>query len=252
MKPLQTDLSIFKKFKFEKQPVAINYYFHKPEGVERLDKSLGFCEMVKEAQVRGKPFYFDKDTENCVGKMFLGMIDGGGAFRSDGGELGVKLQVYQTGRANLHMRSLIPHMEKGAVNYVVYTPFDKIKYEPDVFVVVGSLDQAEVVLRSMAYSTGDMYESRTTAVASCAQLYIYPYLSGKINYLTADLAYGMKGRKVFPGGWTIVSIPQRWLHTITQNLKEMEWVPGYNLTRDGFVERDAKATQENIREAQNP
>jgi uncharacterized protein (DUF169 family) len=252
MRPLQTDLSIFKKFKFEKPPVAINYYFHKPEGVERLDKSLGFCEMVKEAQERGKPFYFDKDTENCVGKMFLGMVDGTATHRSDGGNLGVKLQVFQSGRANLHMRTLIPHMEKGAVNYVVYTPFDKIKYEPDVFVITASLDQAEVVLRSMTYSTGEMYESRTTVVGSCAQLYIYPYLSGKINYLTADIAYGMKGRKVYPGGWIIVSIPQQWLHTITQNLKEMEWVPGYNLTRDGFVERDARITQENIREAQNP
>ena len=253
MKPLQTDLSIFKKLKLEKPPVAINYCFHKPEGVEKLNKSLGLCEMVKEAQDRGKPFYFTKDDENCVGKMFLGMTeDPQPPRRSDGGNLGVKLQVFQSGRPNLRLRTFIPTLEKGSVNYMLYTPFDKIKYEPELFVVTGNPTQAELLLRAMTTTTGEMYESRSTVVGACSQLYIYPYVSGKVNYLVAGLSFGMRGRKIYPEGTIIVSIPHQWLPIIAQNLKDMEWVPGYNLTRDEFVERDHRITEENIRESQNP
>ena len=85
MRPLQTDLSIYKKFNFEKPPVGINYSFHRPEGIEKLDNQLGLCEMVKEAQERKTPFYFSKEEENCVGKMFLGMT-GDTPRRSDGGQ----------------------------------------------------------------------------------------------------------------------------------------------------------------------
>jgi hypothetical protein len=57
MKPLQTDLSIYQKFNFEKPPVGVKYLFHKPEGIEPLVKSLALCEMLKEAHQREAPFY---------------------------------------------------------------------------------------------------------------------------------------------------------------------------------------------------
>jgi len=49
MRPLQTDLSIYNKFDFEKPPVGVKFLFDKPERIARLDKKLGFCEMLKEA-----------------------------------------------------------------------------------------------------------------------------------------------------------------------------------------------------------
>ena len=251
MKPLQTDLSIYSKFKFERPPVGINYCFHKPEGIEKLDKPLGLCEMVKEAQQRGTPFYFTREEENCVGKAFLGMMDDTPR-RSDGGQLGVKLQVFRDGRANLRLRTFVATLEKGSVNYVVLTPIDKLKFEPDLLVFLATPSQAEILLRAMTYSTGEMYESRATVVGQCSSLYIYPYISGKVNYVTTGLSFGMKGRQVFPEGWLIISIPHQWIPTITQNLKEMEWVPGYKLGREKFIERDAIMTREAALESQNP
>jgi uncharacterized protein (DUF169 family) len=56
MRPLQTNLSIFNRFRFEKPPVGVKFEFFKPEGIEQIDKKLAFCEMVKEAQQRGAPF----------------------------------------------------------------------------------------------------------------------------------------------------------------------------------------------------
>ena len=71
--PIKTDLSIYKKFNFERSPVAINYCFYKPEGFKKLDKPVGLCEMVKAAQEKGEPFYITADEEDCVGKRFLGL-----------------------------------------------------------------------------------------------------------------------------------------------------------------------------------
>jgi len=252
MRPLQTDLSIYNQLKLEKQPVAINYCLHKPEGIEKLDKQLGFCEMVKEAQQRGTPFYFTREEENCVGKFFLGMRDDAPR-GSDGGQLGVKLQIFQDGRANSRLRTFVPHFETGSVNYVVFSPIDKLQFEPDLLVILATPRQGETIMRAMTYSTGEMYESRGTIVGECASLYIYPYLSGKVNYMMTGMSYGMNGRRVFPDGLMIISIPYQWIPTITQNLKEMKLVPpGYEIpTREEFIEWDAQVTRENAEESQN-
>ena len=56
--PLERDLSIFQKLNLDKQPVGVKFLYAKPEGVARLDKTLGLCEMISEAQT-GKVFYAD-------------------------------------------------------------------------------------------------------------------------------------------------------------------------------------------------
>lgn len=253
MKPLKTDLSIYNQFKFDRVPVGVNFFFHKPEGIEKLDKQLGLCEMIKEAQQRGKPFYFTGEEENCVGKVFLGM----GAdrpHRSDGGILGVKLELFQQGRANLRLRSFVPSLDRGSVNYVVMSPIDKLGFEPDLLIFVATPSQGEILLRAMTYSTGQPYESRGTLVGNCGSVFVYPYLSGKVNYTITGLSYGMKGKQVFPEGLMLISIPYQWIPTITENLKEMKWVPvGYTINdRDKFVEFDEKITKEIAEESLNP
>jgi len=58
MRPLKQDLSIFEKLGLEREPIAIKYEYFKPEGFEQLDKALGLCEMVKEAEQRKHPFLY--------------------------------------------------------------------------------------------------------------------------------------------------------------------------------------------------
>jgi uncharacterized protein (DUF169 family) len=252
MRPLQTDLSVYSKFKFENPPVAVNYFFHKPEGIEKLDKPLGLCEMVKEAQERGAPFYFTREEENCIGKHFLGMTDDLPR-RSDGGILGVKLQIFQEPAANLRLRKFVPSMEAGSVNYVVFSPIDKLKYEPDLLIILANTRQAEILMRAMTYSTGELYESRSTIVGACSSVYVYPYLTGKVNYITPGLSYGMTGRRAFPEGYLLISIPYQWIPAITKNLEEMKWVPqGYTMPPKEFIEWDAKITEETAEESKNP
>ena len=243
MRPLQTDLSIFKKFNFENPPVGIKFEFHKPKEIEQINKNLAFCEMIKEAQERKTPFYFTKHNESCFGTICLGMADPPPIVES--GHLGVKLEIFQEARANNNIYQYIPKFKKGTVNYVLMSILDKLTFEPDILVVMANTSQAEIILRAMSYSTGEIWESRKTGVLGCSWLFVYPYKTGKINHTTTGLAFGMKVHYVFPEGWTLISIPYQWIPTIVQNLEEMKWVPAsYKDTREEYLQREKKILNE--------
>lgn len=247
MRPLQTDLSIYKKFNLERPPVGIKYLMHKPQGYQQLDKSLAFCEMLKEAQQRGSPFYFAKENENCAGTSALGMVELGAMAYS--GLLGEKFKVFQEARVNGQMVHNLfqkaPKPVQGVINYALYSPLDKLDFEPDLLVLVTPPRQAEIVLRAMTYSTGQVWETINTIVFDCFSLYAYPYMTGKVNYTTTGLSFGMKSKELFPDGLMIISIPYQWIPTITKNLNEMEWVlPSYTLGREGFLKMEARIIQE--------
>ena len=110
MQPMKQDLSIFNKFDFERPPVGVKFLFDKPEGIERIDKSLPLCEMIKEAQQRGTPFYLDKENENCFGKAVLGMEDVPSFAES--GQVGYKLEIYKEARANQRLYQYITKLIK--------------------------------------------------------------------------------------------------------------------------------------------
>ncbi len=251
MKPLQTDLSIFEKFKFEKPPVAVKFLFFRPEGIKQLDKSLAACEMIKEAQQGGTPFYFAKENENCFGKVPLGMEEM--PPWGEGGELGPEFEIYQEPRANTRIYQELPKFPKGTVNYVVLSPLDKLTFEPDLLILMATPSQTETVLRAMSYSTGEIWESKKTGVLGCAWLYVYPYQSGKVNHTVTGMSFGMKAHEVFPEGWILISIPWDRIPIIIQNLKEMKWtLPSYTDGREKFLKRKEGYIEELVQKSQNP
>ena len=71
MGSIQQDLSIFNKFNFDRPPVGVKFLPNKPDGIERLDKILDFCEMLLEAQ-EGNAFYVAKENFTCVGPLTIG------------------------------------------------------------------------------------------------------------------------------------------------------------------------------------
>jgi uncharacterized protein (DUF169 family) len=237
MKPLQTDLSIYQKFNFEYPPVGVKFLPGRPEGMAQLDKSLALCEMIKETQQRGTPFYITKDNEDCAGAMMLGMVEP--VPHPGGGELGVKYGIFEEARANDRIIENSPKIAPGAVNCVAFSPVDRLTFEPDLLFLLATTSQAEIVLRALSYSSGETWTSKVTSVGACAWTFIYPYQSGKVNYVATGLTFGLKARKTYPEGWTIFSIPYHWIPTITRNLEKMEWVlPSYtDGTREKFLER---------------
>jgi hypothetical protein len=101
----------------------------------------------------------------------------------------------------------------------------------------------EIVLRSMSYTTGQMYESKGTPVMGCAWTLVYPYLSGKINFSVAGLTFGHIAREIGNEGTVGVSIPWDCLPTMIENLNEMKWVlPAYTDGKDNYNERFKRVT----------
>ncbi len=243
MEPLKTDLSIYRNFDFDKPPVGVKFSFFQPDGIERLDKTLALCEMIKEAQNRKSPFYATKENENCFGRVALGMEEAP-AF-AESGQLGVRYEIFQEARANARLYQHIPMFDRGTVNYVVFSPLDAITFDPDLLIFFARPRQAEILLRAMSYSTGEIWEPKATSVLGCAWLYVHPYKSAKVNYTMTGMGFGMIGKQVFQEGYALVSVPFNWIPVITRNLHEMKWVlPAYAEGREAFMKREERTVRE--------
>ena len=232
------DYSIFNKFNFKQPPVGVKYLFTKPDGIERLDKKLDLCEMPKEALERGTPFYTDPDNYICGAGAHV--VFGRELPRvTASGQVGPALEIFKEPRANRRVYDILPKMEPGTVNYIVFSLLDKLPFEPDlVLVFTDDTSQAEILLRAMSYNTGEMWSSQMTFVVSCAWIFAYPYLSGEVNYITPDLGFSVNVKKSYPAGRQLISIPYDWLPVIMQNLQEMKWVPTvFTNKRDEFVKQ---------------
>ena len=228
MIPLQTELSVYKKLNLERPAVGMKYCFDRPEGIKQLDKSLAFCEMVKEAQQRSDPFYFSKENEECAGKNAMGM------------DSSLIYNVYES----------FPKPVKGTINYVAYTQLDQLTFEPDLLVIVGNASQAEIVMRAMSYTTGELYRSVVSTVFACVSLYVYPYQTGNVNYVVTGMTFGMKSKEVYPEGLVLIVIPYHWIPAVTQSLNVMTWVPeAFTQGRDKFVEHEKKVMEDLERRA---
>jgi uncharacterized protein (DUF169 family) len=245
MSSIQRDLSIFNKFEFERKPVGVKFLRIKPHGMKRLDKILDFCEMLVEAQ-NGNTFYATKKNFTCVGPLILGMVDSDLVFES--GRVGPKLEVFKNARANKRIYQFLPKLAKNTASYVAFSPLDKVSFEPDVLIVTAGPSQAEIILRANSYTTGKMWSAKGTPVAACAWLYIYPYVSGELNFMMPCFSFGMKSRGLFPEDLLLISIPRDLLPSIVKNLRDMKWVPhSYTIGREAHKKK-AKRIVESLRQ----
>jgi uncharacterized protein (DUF169 family) len=222
MSSIRQDLSIFSKFKFERKPVGVKFLAARPRGMKRLDKVLDFCEMLVEAQ-NGRIFYVTKRNFTCVGPLLLGMVDRDPVFES--GRVGPKLEIFRSARANKAIYRFLPKLAKNTGNYVAFSPLDKLSFEPDVLIIMADPSQAEIILRANSYTAGNMWSAKGTPVAACAWLYIYPYVSGELNFMMPSFSFGMKSRRLFPEGVLLISIPRLLLSRVAKDLQDMKWVP---------------------------
>jgi uncharacterized protein (DUF169 family) len=248
MSSIQQDLSIFNKFNFDRPPVGVKFLPNKPDGLKRLDKVLDFCEMLPEAQ-EGNAFYVTKENFTCVGPLILGMIEHEPIFES--GQVGPKLEVLKDVRANQRIYQVIPKLAPNTANYVAFAPLDKLTFEPDVLIVTANVSQAEILLRALSYSSGKMWSAKGTPVIGCAWLFVYPYLSGELNFTITGFGHGMRARKLFPEGLLLISIPYDLLPGMINNLRDMKWVPrSYTLGREGHKKRIKRIVDELKQESQ--
>ena len=222
MDQLRNNYSILEKVGFELPPIGVKFSFFRPDDITPLEKEakLSLCEMLKTAQSENRSFYFSKENdETCVGKVLLGME----TFPpfADSGQIGPRLGVFDEARCNQHFYQFVPKLDMGIVNYVLFSPISLMTYEPDVLVISAKPEQAEIVMRAMTYSTGEMYKSSCTPVMGCSWLLIHPYKTAEVNFVVPALVHGLHGRQLYAPDTLLISIPYRWMPTILNNMDRM-------------------------------
>lgn len=223
MKPASLDYTIFDKLGLSRKPVGVKFLPYRPEGIERIQKELNFCQMFVEAQTSA-PFYVQQEDLHCVEPLILGMKDFEAAPMS--GLVGEIDDLFEELRANQKIYYLIPKALKGTVKTVVFSAVDQMVYDPDVLVITtDDMDQARTILRASVYSTGETWSAKGMPVLACSWMYMYPYLSGEINYTISGLSMGMQTLKVLPQGLMVISIPWQKLPMVLTNLGKMNWHP---------------------------
>ena len=229
-------LAILDKFVFDIPPVGVKFLTKRPDKVERMTEKMAFCEMLTKAQ-QGNAFFADVENHACeAGLYVLGQADSPEPFIS--GQFGAGLKIFEEPRSASRLYLHIPKIGRGVIHYVAFSPLDKLFFDPDLLILLANTDQTEILLRAMSYRTGEMWESKFTAAIGCAWTYVYPYLTGKLNYSITGLGHGMKRRKLFPEGRQLVSIPFDLLPSMLRTLKEMPWVlPAYKSDGMEFVGR---------------
>jgi uncharacterized protein (DUF169 family) len=220
----QRDFAVLDKFNFQRKPVGVKFMITRPAGIKRLAKELNFCEMVKEAQ-EGRAFYVGPEDWVCVGveQMILGMKDPEPVLVS--GLVGGDEGLFKSASACRSMYQYLPRMPRGSVQYVAFAPVDKLTFDPDLLIITADLPQAQTILRSVNYSNGEPFVSKATPVVACAWIYIYPVVSGELNYYITGLGLGMQALNIFPPGLFLISIPFQRIPTVLENLKEMTYNP---------------------------
>ena len=230
------DLAILDKFDFDVQPVGVKFLAKRPDMVERLNENLTLCEMLKRAQ-EGNAFYSDAENHTCeAGLYVLGQADVPEPFIS--GEFGAGLKIFEEPRSASRLYQYVPRIDKGVVNYIAFSPLNKLSFDPDVLIILSKTSQTEILLRAMSYRTGKMWLSKCSAAIGCAWIFVYPYITGELNYTITGLGHGMKRRKLFPEGQQFVSIPFDILPSMLQTLQEMPWIlPAFQPDGLEFVRR---------------
>lgn len=222
MNELKNDYSVLEKLELDLPPIGVKYSFFRPEGIQQLDKdaSLSLCEMLRSAQADNRSFYISSENnETCVGKIILGMENFTPFEKS--GQIGEGLGVFEEARCNQHFYQFVPRLDDKTANYVSFSPAALLTYDPDVLVISANPAQAEIVMRAMTYSTGEMYKSSCTPVMGCAWLLVYPYKSAEVNFVVPAFVHGLHGRQLYPSDTILIGIPYRWIPVILSNLARM-------------------------------
>jgi uncharacterized protein (DUF169 family) len=219
----KNELAILEKLELEIQPVGVKYLTKVPQNLSKLEQKMTLCEMLKKAQ-GGNAFYAGVEEHSCDGGTYV-LGQTGLPHQFINGEYGAGLGVFQDPRAASRLYHYVPKVNQGVVKFVAFAPISKLGFDPDILIIFGKTSQAEILLRASSYKTGQMWSSRYSSAIGCGWIFIYPYLSGEINYGTTGLGFGMKRRKLFPEGLQWISIPFTALPSFLQTLRDMPWVP---------------------------
>lgn len=214
----------FAKLNLQFPAVALKYHAVKPQKVPQYQgENMAFCMYIKYAQENEKTFYIKKENDACYGKMALGMIPMPPVTAS--GQAGYDFEIYRTPVACRQLYQKLPVLVPGTVNYVQFEQVATCSFHPDLIVCMADFPQSDILMRATSYISGDLWESKSSPVISCAWMYAYPIITGKVNHITTGYYHGLKRRKAYPSGLRIIAIPYQKIDEVATALDEMPWTP---------------------------
>ena len=217
----ETDKALLAKLELVYPPIAIKYRFEAPDAPHYDGQPLAFCQFVKYAQDTGRHFYTDVNDDACYGKLVLGMT--GLPPVTASGQAGYDFGCFKTPIANQQLYQKLPILVPNTIHYVEFCPAADCDFDPDLLLFVADLPQADILMRATSYISGDLWESRSSPVLSCAWMYAYPIISGKVNHITTGYYHGLKRRKAYPPNLRMIAVPFRKMPEFFQALGEMDW-----------------------------
>lgn len=216
----QNDTKLLEALNLTYPAVAIKMHLEAPKDAERYSgDKLAFCQYVKYTQDTKKHFYITSEDDACYGKLALGMEDYQPVTAS--GQAGYDFECYKTPMPNRLLYKDLPFLPKGTVKYVEFAPAINCNFDPDLLFFVANIEETDILLRATSYISGDFWESLSSPVMSCTWMYSYPLISKKVNHITTGLYHGLKRRKAYPAGLTMISVPFNKFPEFFRALEEM-------------------------------
>lgn len=123
------------------------------------------------------------------------------------GQAGYDFGIYKSPVGAQQLYQKLPVLEPNTIRYVEFCPAEGCDFDPDLLFFVSDFPQADIIMRATSYISGDLWESKSSPVISCAWMYAYPVISGKVNHITTGFYHGLKRRKAYPAGLRMISIP---------------------------------------------
>lgn len=205
--------------KLDLPPVGVKFCSRPPEDMPQLDGNLRLCEMLRRAQ-DGHTFYAAPENHKCTGGLYIMGKPLPHVYTT--GEYVAGIQVYDDFKTGRRIYDSLPRLSAAStVDYVAFAPLEAIAFSPDLLILLGDPDQTEVLLRAYSYSTGRLWMSRCTGVIGCAWTYMYPYITGDLNFVVTGLSLGMKAGKLYPPGLQLITIPSDLFPMLLHNLNSM-------------------------------
>lgn len=213
--------ALLKKLELGYPCVAVKMRLEKPAAPHYDGEKLAYCQYVKYAQDTGRHFYITAEDDACYGKVSLGMIDMPPVTAS--GQAGYDFGCYKSPVSCQQLYQKMPILVPHTVRYVEFCPAADADYDPDLLFFVADLPQADIIMRATSYISGDLWESKSSPVVSCAWMYAYPIISGRVNHITTGFYHGLRRRKAYPAGLRMISVPFQKLPEFFAALEEMDW-----------------------------
>ena len=217
----ESEKALIRKLALPYPAVAIRFRFEAPDAPRYAGEKLAFCQYVKYTQDTGRHFFIGVDDDACYGKVALGMVPKPPVTAF--GQAGYDFGCYKTPIGNQQLYQKLPVLEPNTVRYVEFCPALDCDFDPELLFFVADLPQADILMRATSYISGDLWESVSSPVMSCAWMYAYPIISGKVNHITTGFYHGLKRRKAYPPGLRMIAVPFRKMPEFFRALEEMDW-----------------------------